>query len=105
MDICIVPVMDNIFNEGKSNIKWMEATRMGAATVCSNVGPYALLPDDVTIKVTNHYYPWLHALERLICDVEYRKQLVVNAQKELDKHMLENHWQEYKSFFEGVKNA
>lgn len=105
MDICIVPVIDNIFNRGKSDIKWQEATRMGAATVCSDVGPYALLPDDVTIKVTNHYYPWLHALERLICDVEYRKQLVSKAQKELENRMLEDHWQEYKEFFEGVANA
>lgn len=102
MDICIIPVINNIFNEGKSNIKWMEATRMGAATVCSRVGPYADLPNDVTIKVSNHYQPWYDALERLIIDARYRDKLVKEAQKELTKWRLEDHWIEYKEFFEGV---
>jgi hypothetical protein len=105
MDICIIPVIDNIFNQGKSNIKWMESTRMGAATVCSNVGPYADLPDGVTLKVSNHYYPWLHALEKLIYDVEFRKQQVKNAQQELEQWRLEDHWQEYKTFFEEVAQS
>lgn len=105
MDICIIPVVDNIFNYGKSNIKWMESTRMGAATVCSDVGPYADLPDNVTIKVTNHYYPWLHALEKLIYEVDYRKQLVADAQAELSKWRLEDHWQMYKEFFEKVSES
>jgi|ERR1044071_1081380 hypothetical protein len=102
MDICIIPVINNIFNEGKSNIKWMESTRMGAATVCSKVGPYADLPDNVTIKVTNHYQPWYDAIEKLITDVPYRKKLVEEAQKELTKWRLEDHWMEYKNFFERV---
>lgn len=105
MDICVIPVINNIFNEGKSNIKWMESTRTGAATVCSKVGPYADLPNDVTIKVTNHYQPWYDALEKLVVDATYRKKLVKEAQKELKKWRLENHWQEYKEFFEEVHNA
>lgn len=105
MDICIVPVLNNIFNGGKSNIKWQEATRMGAATICSNVGPYADLPDAVTLKVSNHYYPWLHALEKLIYDVDFRRQQVEQAQTELTKWRLEDHWSEYKAFFERVHNS
>jgi len=104
-DICIIPVLKNVFNEGKSNIKWMESTRMGAATICSNVGPYADLPDEVTIKVTNHYFPWLHALEKVIYDLDYRKELIANAQKELKKWRLEDHYQEYIDFFKEVKDA
>lgn len=102
MDICIIPVINNVFNEGKSNIKWMEATRMGAATVCSKVGPYADLPNDVTMKVSNHFQPWYDALEKLIVDVSYRKKLVKEAQKELKKWRLEDHWIEYKNFFEEI---
>lgn len=105
MDICIIPVIDNLFNEGKSNIKWMEATRMGAATICSSVGPYQDLPDDVTIKVTNHYYPWLNALEKLIVDMTYRKELIQRAQTELERWRLENHWIEYKKFFERIMES
>lgn len=101
-DISIIPIKDNIFNYGKSNIKWMESTRMGAATICSNVPPYADLPDDVTIKVKNHYFDWYDALDELIRDAKRRKQLVANARKELEKWRLEDHWQKYKHFFEEV---
>lgn len=105
MDICVIPVINNIFNKGKSNIKWMESTRMGAATVSSKVGPYADLPNDATVKVTNHYQPWYDALEKLILDVPYRKKLVKEAQKELKKWRLEDHWIEYKEFFEEVAKS
>lgn len=102
MDICIIPVKDNIFNHGKSNIKWMESTRMGAATVCSDVGPYHDLPDNVTMKVNNHFYEWYDALDKLINDAFYRKLLVKEAQEELGKHRLEDHWMLYKDFFNKV---
>lgn len=105
MDICIIPVKDNIFNYGKSNIKWMESTRMGAATVCSDVGPYEDLPDGVTLKVKNHYFEWYEALEKLICEVEYRQDMVIKAQEELSNWRLEDNWEIYKDFFEKVYNA
>jgi len=104
-DIAIVPLQDNIFNYGKSNIKWMECTRMGAATVCSNVPPYSDLSDDVTVKVSNKYYDWYNALEALILDADKRKQLVENAQKQLASQRLEDHWPEYKEFFERIHAA
>lgn len=103
MDICVIPIKDNIFNYGKSNIKWLESSRMGAATICSDVPPYSDLSDDVTIKVHNHYFDWYDALEKLILDTEYRKQLVTNSQKEIAENWrLEDHWQLYKEFFERI---
>lgn len=108
MDICIVPVMDNIFNYGKSNIKWMESTKLGAATVCSDIGPYHDLPDGVTIKVKNTFDEWYDALEKLIVDAEYRKQLVDASNAEIDKNWRledESNWRKYITFFKGVFKA
>lgn len=104
MDIAIVPVIDNVFNYGKSNIKWMEATRAGAATICSDVGPYHDLPDGVTIKVKNTQEEWYDALEKLM-DEAYRKKLVKKAMVELNKWRLEDNWMMYKNLFERVYNA
>ncbi len=39
--LCIVPLVDNVFNRGKSNIAWLEATAAGAVTVA----PRAQLPE------------------------------------------------------------
>lgn len=39
--IGIAPILDNPFNESKSELKWLEYTALGVPTVASNVGPYA----------------------------------------------------------------
>jgi hypothetical protein len=37
----VVPLVDNLFNEAKSNIAWMEATLSGAVCVSNKVGEFA----------------------------------------------------------------
>ena len=102
MDIAIAPLDENIFNNGKSNIKWQEATRAGACLVCSNFGPYADLPHDVAIQVNNTADEWYKAIKGLL-DGNKRKQSLVRAEKELENWKLENNWQIYKKMFETVK--
>lgn len=102
MDIAIAPLADNIFNNGKSNIKWQEATRAGACFVCSDFGPYNDLPDDVCIKVKNNSDDWYNALKTLV-DASERKKLLNRAKQELENWRMENNWQMYKKMFEKVK--
>lgn len=101
MDIAIAPLHDNPFNYGKSNIKWQEATRAGAAVVASNIGPYASLKPATAVLVQNRTDEWYKALKRLVDDVEGRKKLVANAKKELALNWrLEDHWQDLAAVFE-----
>lgn len=102
IDIAIAPLAKNIFNNGKSNIKWQEATRAGACFVCSDFGPYNDLPDDVCIKVNNNSNDWYNALKTLI-DTSERKNLLNRARQELENWRMENNWQMYKEMFEKVK--
>lgn len=107
MDIAVGPLLDNVFNHGKSNIKWQEMTRAGAVFVASDVGPYSSLADSKTaLLVDNNQESWYNALKQLVEDKEERAILLKNARKELaDNWTLENNWQKYKTFFEEVYSA
>lgn len=102
MDIAIAPLEDCLFNEGKSDIKWQEATRAGAVFVASDLGPYKGLTDCATL-VNNTEDEWYTALTNLL-DKQNRQKLLKKAQKELLNRRLEDHWQEYKQVFEEIKN-
>lgn len=99
-DIAVAPILDNQFNLGKSDIKWQEMTRAGAAVVASDIGPYK---NHKAVLVDNTMNAWYWALKELVDDVVQRKQLVRDAQAELRKnYRIEDHWQIYKELFERV---
>lgn len=104
MDIAIAPLHDNIFNHGKSNIKWQEATRAGACFVASRMGPYRSLFSNTAVLANNTEEEWYKALKSVVDDIDYRKKLVQNAKEQLSSNWrLETHWQQYKKMFETVK--
>lgn len=103
LDIAIAPLDDNIFNNGKSNIKWQEATRAGAAFVASRLGPYKSLTPDIAVTVQNDSDAWHRALKRLVDNAEYRKKLVDTATANLTANWrLEDNWANYRNMFEKV---
>lgn len=103
-DIAVAPLKQTIFADGKSNIKWLESSRMGAAFVCSDVGPYKPLSDTVAVKVNNDTEDWYNALKTLVQDAEKRKTLAKASKAEIKANwMLEDHWTEYRDLFERVK--
>ncbi len=105
-DIAIAPLDDNIFNQGKSNIKWQEATRAGSAFVASYIGPYRRLPTDTALLAQNSAESWYKTLKKLVDDVEYRKRLVGNAKVELAVNWrLEDHWMQYRDMFQKVYDS
>lgn len=104
-DIVIAPLRRTLFNEGKSNIKWQEATRMGAAMVASEIGPYRDIEASSISLVNNTAEDWFVRLERLLDPVKRAKQ-VLDARYELEtKWKMENNWMKYKELFEGVHNV
>lgn len=106
MDIALAPLHDNIFNHGKSNIKWQEATRAGAAFVGSHIGPYTHLLDGVALTVKNDSDEWYKALKSLVDNAELRKNQVKKAQLHLkSKWRMETNWQYYKDMFLKVKES
>jgi len=102
-DIAVAPLEPSPFADGKSNIKFLESTRMGAAFVATNTGPYKTLFNGVdSLLVNNNAEEWYEALKSLVDDKEKRAELVKNAQKHLEKYRLETKGKELAKVFEKV---
>jgi glycosyltransferase involved in cell wall biosynthesis len=75
-DVNIVPLVDNAFNDAKSNIKYIEASMVEIPSVCSPREPYASIIDHghngFLAETTAE---WQTALERLLVDRELRRQM------------------------------
>lgn len=110
MDIAVAPLLDNIFNRGKSNIKWQEMTRAGSVVVASDVGPYKDLKDGVNALLVKEHTPeaWYKALKQVVDRPKLRQILLENAQKDVMLNWrLENegNWKKYKELFERVNES
>lgn len=71
-DIGIAPLVDNAFNRGKSNLRWLETGALGVPCVASNVGHFR-----ETIR---------HGVDGLLCDTQddffnALEELIVNKEK------------------------
>ena len=84
-DIALAPLAANPFNEARSNLKFLEYSLAGAATVASAVGPFSdgRLP---LVRVGNRSHEWIAAIRRLIEDVAYRTDLAVAATAYIEQY-------------------
>lgn len=106
MDIAIAPILDNVFNHGKSDIKYQEATVAGAVFVGSRIGPYETLHNGVDcLLVDNTQESWYAALKKLVETPKLRQILLENAKKDIRTRMIEYNWTKYKRMFEQVYAA
>jgi glycosyltransferase involved in cell wall biosynthesis len=77
-DIGIAPLEDNVFNAGKSCIKYYEYASVGTVVLSSDVLPYS---DEVTYRAKNTKKDWYNKLEKLIVDKEFRAKELEKQQK------------------------
>jgi glycosyltransferase involved in cell wall biosynthesis len=70
-DIGIVPLRDNLFNRGKSNLRALEYSACGIPTVASWVEPFK---NGLPVATAKSYEFWVTELNKLISDEEDRRQ-------------------------------
>jgi len=84
-DIGIAPLAATRFNEVKANTKWVEYTSVGAAVIATGGTIY----DDCCSKgcglLAKTKQDWIDQFESLITDPKHRYNIVVSAQKRLEK--------------------
>lgn len=80
VDINIVPLENTIFNEAKSENKWMEASLVKVTTIASKVGALEkmVLHEETGFLCSNNE-EWYNTLTKLIHDSDYRKKVAENA--------------------------
>lgn len=104
MDILIAPLLDDEFNKGKSNIKWMEGAMCEVPMVCSHVYPYAKSvtngKDGYLAKTTAD---WIKYLSILIESKEKRERIGKEAKKTvLKKYNVSKVLPDYVKIFKEV---
>lgn len=77
----IAPLEDNIFNQCKSNIKFLEYSVCGYAGIYSAVGPYndSVIHNETGLLIENTTDDWISAMELLVNNPMLRSKLGKNA--------------------------
>lgn len=66
LDLALVPLEDNIFNECKSNLRLLELGACGVPVICTDIAPYRCgLP---VTRVQNRFHHWLKAIREHLAD-------------------------------------
>lgn len=80
VDINLAPLEKNIFNEAKSENKWVEAALVKVPTIASKIGAFEkMIESGVTGILCETESDWESELVKLIEDETYRKQIAENA--------------------------
>ena len=88
-DVGIVPLVDDKFNAGKSELKYLEYTSIGVPSICSNVKPYnSAIKDGFNGFLAENPEEWEEKLEKLVLDENLRKAMVKNAIADINENYL-----------------
>lgn len=76
IDIGLAPLVDNTFNRGKSELKYLEYSALGIPTVASDIPPYSpVIEDGKTGYLAKTEAQWVKRLCQLVEDEELRKKI------------------------------
>lgn len=110
LDISLCPLMDNLFNRAKSNLRYLENATNRTTCIVSPVEAYKCVVDGKTGLVANEPNEWFDAMDKLITDQEFCKKLgnaayddaFKNFNQEKNAKMWTNAYQEIVDDFEKV---
>jgi glycosyltransferase involved in cell wall biosynthesis len=104
LDIAIAPLKDTRFNQGKSNIKWLEHSMLKTPMVLSDVYPYSTTVEHgKTGYLAKSKNQWVKYLSYLIENEEKRKEIGLNAYNEVKKNwLIEKQLPKYESLFKKI---
>ena len=110
LDFAVIPLLDNAFNNGKSNIKWLEHAALEVPCITSYVKPYDVLMDlvkDNGIFVENNSpSAWLEGMNLLARNADLRKRMGVAAHQTVERfYDADETWKLWLKAFEGVVSS
>ena len=89
-DVGLAPLLDNAFNRCKSDLKWLEYSAMGLATIAANLPAYSqsIEHERTGLLVSADANGFHEAMHRLIVDSELRQSLQRNASRVVEEKRL-----------------
>ncbi|BAZ09916.1 putative glycosyltransferase [Calothrix sp. NIES-4071] len=81
-DINIAPLKPNLFNDCKSEIKWLEAAVLGVPSLVSDTKMYLeILQDGEDVLIASTEQEWFEKLNQIVGDAEYRLHIALQAKQ------------------------
>jgi glycosyltransferase involved in cell wall biosynthesis len=81
-DICLVPLVNSVFNRMKSNLKVLEAANLGLPVIASDVHPYK----DMPLLHCNGSADWIKHITRLVKSKKRQKEVGQELKEFCDEH-------------------
>jgi glycosyltransferase involved in cell wall biosynthesis len=102
INVCLIPLRANRFNENKSNLKMLEAGFKNRACIVSPVNPYLdLINAGKNCLTAKNKHDWFKQMKRLIENQSLRLDLAAQLYEDVQpyhaKHIAEKRYQLYKS--------
>ncbi len=89
IDINLAPLEKSIFNEAKSENKWVEAALCKVVTVASNFGAFkTCITDNIDGLLCDTQEDWYNKLDKLIKDKKFREEIGTNAYNNVIKNKI-----------------
>ena len=89
IDINLAPLEESIFNEAKSENKWVEAALVRVPTIASNLGAFKrMMEHNKTGILANTCEEWYEGLESLVIDAQKREYIAKNAYEYCKVHCV-----------------
>lgn len=105
IDIGLIPLCNNEFNKAKSNIKWLDYSAVGIASILSDVEAYnsSVVNNVNGLLVENNIQDWISAIEDLINNSIKRKQISKNAyQTVIEEYSLQKNILKWYNVYKGL---
>ena len=105
LDIGLAPLVDNAFNRGKSNLRWLEYSALGVPCVASNVRPFAeCIRGGIDGLLADGEEEFISCLNRLIENKDIRKKMGVAAKQRIYRDFnVDKVTADYVKILEGMK--
>lgn len=89
IDINLAPITKGVFNEAKSENKWIEAALVKVPTIASNIGAFKrMIKHNETGVLCNTVNEWYHAMNTLVHDDCERRRLAESAYQFVKKNCV-----------------
>ncbi len=101
-DIGVIPLKHHVFNQSKSDLKFLENAALGIPTVAADAGPYARsIKHGETGFLVKRDHEWAKYLNMLVNDEAMREEIGANAKAWALTQVLEDHMDEYEKVYFG----
>lgn len=99
-DIAVAPVIDNAFNNAKSDLKMKEYSAVGFPIVASSVTPYEEAQrSGCDVLLARTYEDWYNSLKQLIENADRRREMVVKNSEWVKQFWIEDNVTKYHEIF------